>query len=413
MKRKKIAIVVASFPAMSETFIINHIVELIKQGHDVTIFSDRFNKSGMIHKDVTDYNLLEKTIYSKNPGKGLFRFVKIFVEFVKNLSSAQVLIKSFSGKYYGSFAKKGYFFFEVLPFLKREHRKFDIIHAHFGNVGNKVSMIKDLGLLRGRFVTTFYGHDINDYRQIKSQNNYKMLEKYCNHILFVTSDLLEKYKALTNSKIPLNVLPSNINQELFSPKKYLPNKKEITFITVGRLIDWKGQDLVIDAMSKIYNINPNLNIKYHIVGTGAKGEDEDWQKKVKDYKLEDNVVFWGALSHTEVAQKLKGADVFILFGVIDKYGNIDAQANVLQEAQSVGLPVIVSDVGGFPEDMQNNETGFIVPEKSIDELVKKMLFFYNNQNVIKEMGEKAVVFVKNKYSTKVVFKKLFEIYERI
>ncbi|RLD59734.1 MAG: hypothetical protein DRJ01_10915 [Bacteroidetes bacterium] len=413
MKKKKIAVVVASFPAISETFIINHIVELIKQGHNVTIFSDAFNKTGMVHKIVEDYNLIEKTVYRKNPGRGIIRFFKIFIAFFTHLKYFKVLIKSFSKKYYGNYAVKGYFFFEVLPFLKKEYQEFDIIHAHFGNVGNKVSMIKNLGLLKGKFVTTFYGHDINDYRQIKSQDNYKMLEKYCDYILFVTSDLLEKYETITNSIIPLTVLPSNINQKVFVPKKYNAEKKKIIFITVGRLIDWKGQNLVIEAMNFLYKKNPNVNIKYHIVGAGAQNEDEEWQKKVLYYKLENKIFFFGALSHSEVANKLNEADVFILFGVVDKYGNIDAQANVVQEAQSVGLPVIVSDAGGLPEDMQNNKTGYVVKEKSIEELVNRMLFFYNNPNKIEEMGRKAVDFVKNKYSTKVVFKKLFEIYESL
>lgn len=240
MNKKKIAIVVASFPAISETFIINHIVEMIKQGHDVTIFSDKFNKSGMVHKDVTDYNLIEKTIYRKEPGKGVYRFIKIFFELIKNIQYANILIKSFNKKYYGNYATKGYFFFEVLPFLKKKYHKFDIIHAHFGNVGNKVAMIKSLELLKGKFVTTFYGHDINDYRQIKSQDNYKLLESYCNHILFVTSDLLEKYKTLTNSNLPLSVLPSNINQELFSPKKIQFKQKRINIYYSRSLIDFSG-----------------------------------------------------------------------------------------------------------------------------------------------------------------------------
>jgi len=409
----KIAIITSSFPAISETFIINHIVELIIKGHDITIFSDSFIKSGMIHKDVSEYKLLEKTVYRKTPEKGILRLLKIIFYFLLNIKHSEILIKSFSRRYYNSFAAKGYFFFEVLPFVKKEYQEFDVIHAHFGGVGNKIAMIKDLGLLKGHFITTFYGHDINDYRQIKTQMKYEMLERYCNHILFVTNDLLVKYKKLTNSTLPLTVLPSNINQNLFIPKKQITNRTELVIITVGRLIDWKGQDKVIDTLNMIKTNNPNISIRYHIIGTGAHNEDEMLKKKVSEYKLENSVVFWGPLSHNEVYLRLVDADVFILFGIIDKYGNIDAQANVIQEAQAVGLPVIVSDAGGLPEGIINNKTGYVVKENNIQELADKILFFYHNREKITEMGKEGIKHITQKYSTRVVFDKLFEIYNSL
>ena len=59
----KIAYVLEIFPKLSESFIVNEIVELLKNGHDVRIFSMYLPVEDIKHEDVNEYNILERTHY--------------------------------------------------------------------------------------------------------------------------------------------------------------------------------------------------------------------------------------------------------------------------------------------------------------------------------------------------------------
>ena len=59
----KIAFITHQFPNLYTTFIQNEIVELVKRGHDVSIFSIYDAFDGVVNKEVEAYNLLERTHY--------------------------------------------------------------------------------------------------------------------------------------------------------------------------------------------------------------------------------------------------------------------------------------------------------------------------------------------------------------
>ena len=73
----KIAFIVNTFPSLSETFILNQIVGLIEEGHDVEIYAEESEESDKVHPDIKKYNLLSKTYYKPNiPKSHLLRSAK-------------------------------------------------------------------------------------------------------------------------------------------------------------------------------------------------------------------------------------------------------------------------------------------------------------------------------------------------
>ena len=65
MQKLRIAIVVGTFPTVSETFIVNQIISLIEAGHFVQIFAFRKGNTQHIHSSIKKHNLLDKVIYFK------------------------------------------------------------------------------------------------------------------------------------------------------------------------------------------------------------------------------------------------------------------------------------------------------------------------------------------------------------
>ncbi|MDX1914160.1 MAG: glycosyltransferase family 4 protein [Methylophilus sp.] len=131
---------------------------------------------------------------------------------------------------------------------------------------------------------------------------------------------------------------------------------EIHVLFVGRLVDWKAVDIVIDAVALT-----NTKVKLVILGDGPeRGSLEHHAKQ----KPNINVQFLGMVPHAEVNAYYDQADIFVLPSLRECGGA------VVLEAMSRGLPVIATNWGG-PADYITSETGFLINPLSRDYLVKE------------------------------------------
>jgi colanic acid/amylovoran biosynthesis glycosyltransferase len=154
----KIAFILSTFPALSETFILNQLTGLIDLGHNVDIYSQSSATEEKMHSDVKKYGLLSRTIYfdSIPPGK-IHRVLKAVLLVVKNFHKAPVLlIKSLNFFKYGRKALSLRILFAVIMLLNKEY---DIIQCHYGPNGSFGSILKEIGI-KGKLVTMFHGWDI-------------------------------------------------------------------------------------------------------------------------------------------------------------------------------------------------------------------------------------------------------------
>lgn len=127
------------------------------------------------------------------------------------------------------------------------------------------------------------------------------------------------------------------------------SKKNLNVLFVGRLVDWKAIDIVIDAIHK-----SNTGAKLTVLGDGPlKSELEDYANQHAPNKVE----FLGMVQHKEVNQYYDAADIFVLPSVRECGGA------VVLEAMARGLPVIATNWGG-PKDYITEETGFLVEPAS-------------------------------------------------
>ncbi|WP_162150086.1 glycosyltransferase [Saccharicrinis fermentans] len=397
------------FPKISETFILTHVAALIEAGHQVTVFATDYRESEDIHPIFSEYNMKAKTVYKIDVRNPIKRIALIPFLFLKNIKHHRALIKSFSPKYYGSYALKGYFFYDVLSFI--HPAKFDIIHCHFGPNASKVAMIRQLGILQGKLICTFHGHDINDQREIQGQYNYKYLMPDLSAAICVVDYIKFKLVSLFAPKYKVYKNPVSVNINQFKLKQFSSEHSPLSFISVGRVIDWKGQLETVKAFKNISTQYPQLDFQYTIIGEGP--DLDEIREFIAINKLGHKIHTIGSKPQGEVVSQLQKSDVLILFGRKDKYQNIDAQGTVVQEAQATGTPVIVSDAGGLPEGMINYVTGLVVPENNTDELENAILNFYNNRDQIKTMGLAGRKFVEENYANEVVYKRLFEIYNQM
>jgi colanic acid/amylovoran biosynthesis glycosyltransferase len=128
-------------------------------------------------------------------------------------------------------------------------------------------------------------------------------------------------------------------------------------ITVGRLIPKKGFSDLIRACALL--AGRGKSFRCEIVGEGPL--ENDLRRQVEALGLRNRVNLTGARPQPELRCRLAAANVFVLSSVIDPDGGMDNLPTVIMEAMAMGLPVVSTKIGGIPEMVIENETGFLVP----------------------------------------------------
>jgi len=174
-------------------------------------------------------------------------------------------------------------------------------------------------------------------------------------------------------------------------EKYGLSNDDFVVLFVGRLVTRKCVDDLIHAIHKVRE----EQIRLIIVGDGPeKGHLLGLRNKLN---LKRSVIFAGNVQSVFPFYKI--AHVFCMPSkYIKEKGDVEGLGLVFLEAQSYGVPVIGTRSGGIPETIDDNKSGFIVPENSPDSIKEKILELMNNERLRNRMGRHAIRFVKNKFS---------------
>ncbi|MEK6732746.1 MAG: glycosyltransferase [Candidatus Omnitrophota bacterium] len=396
----KIAIVVEVFPALSETFILNQITGLIDLKQDVGIFA--FNKLNELkrHEEIERYRLLDKVIYFNTPRKRSARVIKAAMIFFRYfLFYPKEISKCIFYKNFYSVRKILHNLRNLEPFL---YRRYDIIHCHFGPVGNEFIFLKTI-FSNIKFIVTFYGYDVRLGLQ-KSGDLYEYLFKNADRVISICDYHTQKLIDFGCNPDKITYHPLGLDVEKFKFEQRTKTKNIFTITTVARLEDDKNIFFALDVI-KAWRDEAIYKFKYYLVGDGHLREDI--VKKISEYKLAENVTLFGALSHTDVIKLLQETDVFFLSS------KAEGLPTALLEAQAVGIPVIATDVGGVRDALIDGVTGFIIANNNIEDAKSRIIHLFKNPQVIKKMGEEGRKYVEAKFNIKILNRRLVGIYENL
>lgn len=134
-------------------------------------------------------------------------------------------------------------------------------------------------------------------------------------------------------------------------------EKHRILLTVTRLVERKGVDLVLRAVASLKESLEDIH--YLIVGDGP--DRERLESLVKSLGIRNFVTFAGRRPHEELNRLYNSADLFVMPSRTS-LPDVEGFGIVFLEASSAGLPVIGSDSGGIPSAIKHGETGWIVPE---------------------------------------------------
>ncbi len=271
-------------------------------------------------------------------------------------------------KRFGGLSKLNYL--KVLPELKKVISDFkpDIIHAHFATSYGL------LGALSGfhPFILSVWGSDVFDFPK-KSFLHRSILEfnlKKADKILSTSHVMAVETKNYTDKDV--EVTPFGIDTVQFSPEKAdrsvsTPfSENDIVIGTIKLLEEKYGINYLIEAFSVVLRKHPELPLKLLIVGGGS--ERKNLENSAKELKIDEKVYFAGMADYSKVPYFHKVIDIYAALSILDS----ESFGVAIVEAQGCGKPVVVSNVGGLPEVVEDGKTGFVVEKKNAGAAAEKL-----------------------------------------
>jgi glycosyltransferase involved in cell wall biosynthesis len=184
----------------------------------------------------------------------------------------------------------------------------------------------------------------------------------------------------------------------------MPNSAKIRFISMGRLLHWKGFHLGLRAFAQAGLIDS----EYWILGEGP--EQERLQLLCEELGIASQVKFWGRLRREETLSKLGESHVLVHPSLHDSGGW------VCLEAMATGRPVICLDLGG-PASQVTEETGFKIAaidrDRTIGDIAEAMINLAKDSELRQRMGEAGRQLVREKHSWLSRGQQLAKLYEEI
>ncbi len=345
--------VVKMFPRLSETFILNEILELERRGVEVVIFSAKKPNEGRFHPQLS--RLKAQVFYLEDLD------VKKWPAWI----GAQWSVLSGHADRLWSLVG------EVLP--EADPRKVEQIwhaawiaaraqelgltrlHAHFA------SLPANLAYLTHRvsgipFSFTAHAKDIFVYAPSESglREKIEAAEFMVTVTEFNRRYLLEQLPGIDANKI--RVVYNGIDLANFQPNGADEQREPGLVLGVGRLVPKKGFGDLLEACALLRD--RGVPFRCEIMGGGVEAKNLAAHRQ--QLGLEREVTFTGPVHQDHVRERLRRAEIFCLPCCVAEDNNVDALPTVLLESLASGLPIVSTDVSGVPEIVTAGVEGDLV-----------------------------------------------------
>ena len=261
------------------------------------------------------------------------------------------------------------------------------------------------------FVTTFHG----------TYNYNSKLKKFYNSIMlrskltiagsnFIFGHINDNYSEYLTKHKKLRVIFRGINVDYFNSKNISILKQEklkrewsidpnkFIILMPGRLTYWKGQEKFIEALNILvedYNFT-----NFHAILLGSDQGRKVYSKKlfslVERYSLSKKISFINHCGEMPLAYSL--ADVVVSASI-----EPEAFGRIAVESQSMGKPIIASNIGGSKETVLNKKTGFLYKHDDPRELAKSLnTVIQLSQEELKLMGNEGRKNVAKKFDVELM-----------
>ncbi len=309
-------------------------------------------------------------------------------------------------------------FLALIKLIKKE--KIEIVNAHWvlpnGFIASAASLFTGVPV-----VSTLPGSDVY---MAKKNILFNVLARFAtwksNHITSNSPQLISDLEKTTQIDLSKKSQPIiyGIGSDKFKPDQRvrLVTRKEMGYkaddvvvLGVGRLVAKKGFRYLVKASESL--VRKNKNIKFVLIGDGD--EREFIEKEIQRLKVGANYKLLGNISYTLMNNYYNMADIFILPSIRDKGGNLDDQSVAVMDAMSCSKPVITTDFPGYRLVVKDSETGFLIKEKRVDEIAKKITDLYESKSLRENIGKRARMAILKDLSWPAIAKQYIVLFRKL
>lgn len=389
----KIAYLAPEIPALSATFVYNEILQLEELGTEVVTFSVHKLNSNIQEERVSALEARTVDLYAQSKWQVLKdHFLLLITHPVRYLKTLWLLCKDIwcVGLLSRTAFGLGYrFLFSASLAAQLMEKKCDHLHVHFAHIPTDIAMYASV-LSAIPFSVTAHANDI-------FERGWLLVEKVDRAKFFATiSDFNKSHlRDIGANTENVEIIRCGVDPAQFSQKNESLRSGGVKIGVIGRLVEKKGIDLLINAVALLKQ--QGVVVQLFIAGDGPL--QEKLVGLTKGLGLdEQNVQFLGAIPHAKVAGFIKSLDLFVLPCREDENGDIDGIPVVLMEAMLSGVPVITSELSGIPELVVDKETGVLIEQNNVEELVCAISLLIHDNEMRRSLIDRAMVKVRDDFS---------------
>ncbi|MCY8104345.1 N-acetyl-alpha-D-glucosaminyl L-malate synthase BshA [Bacillus mojavensis] len=287
-----------------------------------------------------------------------------------------------------------------------ERENLDIIHAHYALPHAVCAYLAKQMLKRNiGIVTTLHGTDITVLGYDPSLKDLiRFAIEASDRVTAVSSALAAETYDLIKPEKKIETIYNFIDERVYLKKNtaaikekhgILPDEKVVIHVSNFRKVK-----RVQDVIRVFRNIAGKTKAKLLLVGDGP--EKSVACELVRKYGMEKQVLMLGNQDRVEELYSI--SDLKLLLSEKESFGL------VLLEAMACGVPCIGTNIGGIPEVIKNNVSGFLVDVGDVEAASAKAVRILEDEQLSKQFTEAAMEMLNNEFSSQKIVSQYEQIY---
>jgi len=344
----RVGYIIKMFPRLSETFILNEVLELEEQGLQLRTFSLKRPVDSVLHAETQRVNspvvyLPEKISQAQlQIARGQVQVWRRFPEPWRH-----TLRNTWRRRRPG----------DVLAFcqaccIASELGSIRHLHAHYANVPAKVALLVQR-LTGVSYSITTHAKDIF---QNDPFGSFKLRERmYRASFVVANSEFsAEHIRSGLDGAVRIQVVRNGLDLASFQPREHEPAQPLV--LGVGRLVEKKGFADFVSMCRALKERGVRFSAK--IVGTGALSSA--LKEQIRSADVGDRIALAGPLPQEVLREVYRQAAVFVLPCKVAADGDRDILPNAIKEAMAIGVPVVTTRLEGIEELIEHGVSGLLV-----------------------------------------------------
>jgi glycosyltransferase involved in cell wall biosynthesis len=378
---RRIGYVLKRYPRYSETFIVNEILAHEAAGLDIQIFS-LMPPADSHFQDIIGHVKAPVRYLPYENIKGI-DFWQAVEEAENAIPGVLTKLKLARGENYRDIYQA-----LILASAVRSNG-LGHLHAHFSTSATTVAR---LASLFSEVPYTFTAHAKDIYHQ--DVDHVSLQRKFHDAAAVITigeynlNYLLRMFPS-DNSKIVR--IYNGLDLASFQYRK--PERRNNEIVAVGRLVEKKGFDVLIDACALLNRRSKQFHCS--IIGTGPL--ESTLRAQIEQLGLQTSVQLTGALPRNEMLRYIQEATVLAAPSVVGHDGDRDGLPTTLLEAMALGTPCVSTDVTGIPEVLHDGDTGLMVRQHDSVALANALERLLQDPELATSLAEKARDLIESKF----------------